>query len=217
MKKTLFLVLIIILTFIIYDKTKDEKIYYLALGDEVSTQEIISDVSNYYKRINNYEKKVEYINYNYRTTDLINDILENVYIDDNITLKNSLIKADVITISIGFNDIKNYLDDAALLDLNILELKKDMEELLKTLRSISKEKIILIGIYNPFPENIELEKVLKKLNYLYSKLANEYNIYYLDIYDDLTDKMFDDKKINYNGFRIISNKLIKILENDIIE
>ena len=90
-----------------------------------------------------------------------------------------------------------------------------MEKLLKTIRNISKEKIILIGIDNNNVEDNRLNLVLKKLNEMYSKLCDEYNIYYLDIYNDL-------EKLNINGnisnetYNYIIDKLIKELDDDII-
>ena len=50
---------------------------------------------------------------------------------------------------------------------------------------------------------------------MYSKLCDEYNIYYLDIYNDL-------EKLNINGnisnetYNYIIDKLIKELDDDII-
>ena len=215
MKKIIILIMVLLIIGAIFVFAKDEKIYYFAFSTDEEIKNSFSKIEEYYKKNKIYENGVEYIKNNYRTIDLLNDINNNVKLGENVSIKNALIKADVIILMIGKNDYINYLDDYKLLEDNLINLKEDMEKLLKAVRNISKEKIILIGVDNNNVEDNRLNLVLKKLNEMYSKLCDEYNIYYLDIYNDL-------EKLNINGnisnetYNYIIDKLIKEMDDDII-
>ena len=231
MKKILFLLIIFILVFLIYILNVDKKIYYLALGDDIaigrtSNGNIIasytSSLNNYLIENNYYEKDITaFINFGYRTTDLLNDIINNKKLNiDNkdIAIKHAIIKADIITVSIGQNDFLNYLDDYDLLRQNIIKLRIDMDNLLKELRSISKEPIILIGIYNSKINDLNIYKVLLELNSLYENTAKKYNITYLNIFREISNsKYIDGLYPNELGYNIISDKLLNTIEIDILK
>ena len=110
-KALIFLALTFLIVFIIYLTTLDRKVYYLNLGDEIAGGDSNYGewIKDYFKSKGKLEKYVsEFIEEDYRTTDLIHAIEDNrkVYSNGmNITLKNALIKADLVTLSIGSNDI----------------------------------------------------------------------------------------------------------------
>ncbi|HPF82631.1 MAG TPA: SGNH/GDSL hydrolase family protein [Bacilli bacterium] len=219
MKKILYILLICISIIIIYIKTKDNKVYYLALGDEITigveNNNFTDEIKKYLKSIDKFERiNKEFIKNNYRTTDLnilINNNEKILYENKMISIKNAIIKADLITISIGMNDFINYVDNPKILYNNIINLKKDMRELLINIRNISKEKIYLIGIYNPYPNNKELDKVLKELNKHYKDIAKESDINYIDIYNKINNKL-----PNKYEYKYISDELIRNIKNDIM-
>ena len=157
MKKILIIGIIILSIFIIYLTTLDKKVYYLVLGDEISLG--LTSNNHYEKNYSEYikeyleEKKLlekyinEYVTQNYRITDIINDIKTNKELEDTKqTLKNALIKADLVTISIGTNDIMSKIEttnkmnkiDYKKLKDNIESIKNDYEQLLKQLREYCK-------------------------------------------------------------------------------
>lgn len=230
MKKILFIFVIVLTVLYIYLITQDTKIYYLALGDDITIgrtnnnktiYSFVDIITEILEKNNVHEKTItDFASSNYRTTDLFNDIKNNRKIENNgkaLTIKNAIIKADFITISIGMNDFINYINDYNILKQNIINLKKDMKILLSELRNISKEKIIMIGIYNPKPEDNRLDRILIELNNLYNDIANEYDVYYLNIYDDIKKyQKNDDIYLNIDCYRFISSGLISYIESDII-
>ena len=231
-RKTLFLgLLIIVIIFSIYVNNKDNKIYYLSLGDSLSAG--ITPYGNrdygYTDYIKDYlimENKLEkYVNYNhlgsYRITDLISDINNNeeIIIDNEIkTLKNTLVKADIITISIGENDLLYRLsfESNEKLYSYVNEVIKDIDILLNLLRKYSKEKIYFLGYYQPLflNENKEINELFIYLNNRVEKLANNYNVSLIK----LNDLFYGNKKYLPNpvdihpskhGYQAIANEIIR--------
>ncbi len=233
MKKILILGIIILSIFIIYLTTLDKKVYYVVLGDEISLG-LTSDnkyEKNYSEYIKEYleEKKLlekyinEYTTQNYRITDVINDINNNREIEDTKqTLKNALIKADLVTISIGTNDISSKIEDINKMNKidynkfkkNLETIKNDYNKLLKTLREYCKEDIIMLGIYIN-TNNEYIDNLVLNLNEEFKNISNKYNIIYIDLYEILSSKEYvypnkeDHIIIKENIIGEINNNLLK--------
>ena len=197
MKKIIFLIVVCILIFIIYILNVDKKILYLTLGNNLDVN-INMEVKKILEENNKYEDSIlEFSNINYKTTDLIKDILNNKIIikdNKNISLNNSLVKSELIVLNIGYYDYKDYLNNNLFNNIDII--KNDMDTLLKEIRKITKEKVVLIGVKN---DSIN-DKYLEIINNVYKKVCKDNNIYYLNIFDNLS----------------ISRELKKYIENDII-
>ena len=233
MKKILIIGIIILSIFIIYLTTLDKKVYYLVLGDEISLG--LTSNNHYEKNYSEYikeyleEKKLlekyinEYVTQNYRITDIINDIKTNKELEDTKqTLKNALIKADLVTISIGTNDIMSKIEttnkmnkiDYKKLKDNIESIKNDYEQLLKQLREYCKEDIIVIGIYIN-TNNEYIYEMIKNLNQQFKNISKNYNIEYIDLYELLTSEEYvyptkeDHIIIKESVIGIINNNLLK--------
>lgn len=202
MKKILIVSAVVLSIFIIYLTTIDREIYYLALGDDITTIELEnnSGYSNYVKDYLEYYDKLEvYINQfaknNYRITDMIIDINNNkkVKIGDKYrSIKNALIKTDLLTISIGINDLASKINTQNINKINnyqnlydgVDEITRDLEELLVLLREYCKEDIFLIGIYYPYQkQNQDLNNVFLYLNTRFKEMSSIYKVQYIDIYD----------------------------------
>ena len=148
MKKIIFLVFIFFIVFLIYYFNADEKTYYLSLGDYLSYGiDSFENTNNGYseniknKYQNNLENYVNYSTYDdYRVMDLINDINYNktvVYNNKEYKLQNLLVKANLITVSIGMNDLiykKNLNYDY------VDSLIKDIEDLLTLIKKYNKDE-----------------------------------------------------------------------------
>jgi hypothetical protein len=99
---------------------------------------------------------MEFNEVDYRTTDLLRDIKENKSIIINNkkqTIKNALIKADLITLSIGYNDLLYKIsiennDKNELLN-HVDGVMEDIDELLNYIKEYCKEDIIVLGYYVP--------------------------------------------------------------------
>lgn len=174
-KSILVLVLVILIVFLIYLKTRDKDVYYLNFGDEITQIGYATDLKKFFEEKEKLEKFVEFYYEDARITDLMNSIRNNDYIyieNHKKTIQNALIKADLITISVGKNDLEygllkkdeieiyNYMDTLLL----------DLENFFTEVRKYSKEQIHYLGY---FDENS------KYLTYFYEKvekLCKKYEI-----------------------------------------
>lgn len=237
--KKIAVIIIMILVIVIYLANKDEKIYYVSLGDGLSRG---IDVNNkegygYSDYINDYLKSKDklqiytkkFSNIDIRTTDIINNIKDNVDTIENdkkITIKNALMNADVITISTGLNEILYKLENDSIDDYvmyeYIDELTEDIRELIKLTKKYCKKDIMILGYYNPFANRASFEN--KKINniiiYANNKLMNmcdEEDLYYIDLYNlfKSNKKVFTSIKSYYpnsDGYKLISEEIINILD-----
>ena len=121
MKKILITGLVFLVIFLIYLANMDKKVYYVALGDSLEREYVSNEeVYGYSYYIKNYLKKDDllerysddFAKADIRITDIIKDINNNAKITTNkgsFSLKNALIKADLITVNISSNDVFNKL------------------------------------------------------------------------------------------------------------
>lgn len=232
MKKILIIGIIILSIFLIYLTTIDKKVYYLALGDEISlglTSEgyYEKNYTEYIKEFLEETKKLEtyvddYKTQGYRITDIINDINNNKEIEDTKkTIKNALIKADLVTISIGTNDIISKIEDINKINKfdynklykNIETISKDLEKLLILLREYCKEDIIMLGIYINTKDE-KTNEIIKLANQNFKTISEKYNIKYIDQYELLTSKEY--VYPNKLDHKIIGESIIGIINNNLL-
>ena len=235
MKKILIVGIIILSIFLIYLTTIDKKVYYLALGDQISlgmTKDGYYELSytNYIKEYLEEKGKLEtyiddYLTQGYRITDIINDINNNKEIEETKkTLKNALIKADLITISIGTNDIIAKIDnenklskiDYNKLYKNINEITNDLDKLLNLTREYCKEDIILIGIYIN-TNNEKLNEIINNANEKFKETAKKYNITYIDILNTLEKKQELNIYLTKEEYKQLGNTAIDIINNNLLK
>ncbi len=232
MKKILIIGIIILSVFIIYLTTLDKKVYYLTLGDEIALgltqngyyeKNYTEYIKEYLDKKNKLEKYInEFSTQGYRITDIINDINNNKEIEDTkITIKNALIKADLITLSIGTNDIISKIEDTKKLnkidyknlEKNMQTIQKDLEKLLKELREYCKEDIILIGIYIN-TDNERCKNIILNTNEQMKEISNKYNIKYIDLYNILNSnqKAYPTKEDQ----KLISDNIIEEINKNLL-
>jgi len=240
MKKIIIIISVIISVLIIYLITVDRKIYYLALGDDITINKTEDDCgySNYVRDYLEYYGKLEiYINEfsqkNYRITDLITDIDNNKKVKVGKTeksIKNALIKADLLTLSIGMNDLTSiinmetlgYEQDYQYFYNRADEIIKDLEKLLIIIREYCKEDIFLIGIYYPYQlQNSELNNVFSYLNNRYKEICRIYNVNYIEIYDLFNANpaylATDTNQPSKEGLEAIGNQIVVMLNNRLLK
>lgn len=207
LKKILFIVLIILAVLLINFLFIDDKIYYLNLNTIDS-----NDYSIYYKEYLEKNHNLEYYNnyYNvkdYRITDLIRMIKDNkeITIDGKKQkIENAIIKADIITIWVGMNEIKYKIDTTDIEELYKYSdtILTDLEELFLLLRKISKEKIIFLNFYNPGDDIYD--EVIDYLNKKMNAIAIEYKIDILDVNHIINKKI---SKLNYQEIGIMLEEI----------
>lgn len=240
--KIIFISSIILLAiFLIYLTTIDKKIYFLALGDSIAygetpyghKDESFNDFTKeYLKNKNLLEKYIDnFIEPDYRTTDLINDIKNNKKIKLNgkdQTLKNALIKADLVTLSIGANDliykfsISNLNNDEL---YNYIDgLMNDINDLFKLLREYCKEDIVVINFYRPisFLEINAIKEHYAYANETLDNLAQAYKIHLIKADQLLENKPLYTPDVNKiflsrSGHEVVSNEINKVIEKFILK
>ena len=165
MKKIVIPILIVFLTFIIYKTNDDNLVDYMAIGDSLSLG--INSYGNHSYGFNDYLKSYLennnllhhynslYSKNDYKIEELINDIKTNkniLYDDKTYNIKKELREADLLTISIGMDELVNLLNvNKEFKDIqdDLDKLCNNMDNLIKEIVSLSKTKIILLGYYNP--------------------------------------------------------------------
>ena len=219
MKKIIFTILVVLITFYIYFFNRSEKIYYLSLGDYLSYGiNNFNNVNNSYSNnIKEHYKEIlsNYVNYSYyddyRVMDLINDINYNksvIYENKKYKLQNLLVKANLITLSIGMNDLiyKSKLD----VDLYNYtdELLNDIENLLILIRKYNKDEIYFLSFYNI----IDNEKLIVYANEKLEGICNKNKIKYVDI-SLLNNYIINGIYPSNDGYTYITNQILNFTKS----
>ncbi len=232
--------IICLTTFLIYLTTLDKLVYFLALGDSLAKgttsyggkDHSYNDyLCNYIIKKNILEKYIkEFIEEDYRTTDLIRDIEDNravIINNKKQTIKNALIKADLVTLSIGMNDLYYKVNTINLetedIYNHIEEMMKDIDKLFSLLRKYCKEDIVILNYFktSSLLDNDKIEEIFNYANTLLKEKSNKYKIYYLE-----TNKILEDNPLylpqsnsylpSRNGHEAISQDLIKIINKTLL-
>lgn len=227
--KLICLLFIIILVFEIYYIAKSEKINYVALGDSFALginsygennygyTDYLKDYLKNKKRLSYYKN---YANDHYTTETLIESIRYKTQI------KKDLRESDLVTLSIGINDFYENIDAKSVDSSNLLSLKSNINEIipniemsLREIRKYAKQKIIIIGYYNPVPflfniSSRDLDELFAYIDENYRNLASKYNCIYISTYQLFkTNSSFlpnpKDIHPNYEGYKEIANLIIK--------
>ncbi len=240
-KKILILAVIsIALTFVIYNVLKTDKLTLVGLGDSIargispygvesySYNDYIVEHLEKAKKLDEYYR--EFTNKDLRIHDLINMIKNNedtFHNDKKITIQQALVKADIITLSIGSYDLYNYLGITGNNNLlkNNQELNKyfismftDLNELIQLIKKYTPGKIVIIGFYNP--QLAPQESMIETFDFLdksYQKVATENNCEYISINSEISgnEKYLPNSEnyhLNYKGYQYISKKIVKQLK-----
>ena len=225
MKKKLCIIILIgiFFTFFIYQKNKNTDIYFITLGDGLSSGMTPYNVEGYnyndYVRDNlEYEHKLEefisaFSQENQTVENLITKIEDNYKLEEkNITIQQAIAKSKLITIGIGIDELANSSLKQNIPTKEIEDYKKDMEKLIRLTRNFNDGKIVLIGIYKAY--NIEDEEVLEINNFL-KKLSETYQLEFIDISDVINHSNYflqnESYYMNYKGHKDIANKIINNL------
>lgn len=156
MKKLIYIVLVVFIVLIIYTIKKDNKIQFLVLGNNIDPS-IEKEVKELLKKNQRYENSL-YLEANY-IIEILNAIDSNKKINSKVTINNALVKSELIILNIDYSDMIN---------INLNELKTNLDRLIKKIRKITKENIVLLSPYS---------KDLQDTYYEVSKLNN---IEYID-------------------------------------
>jgi len=194
-KVFLSLIIIILVVFFIYIFNFKEDKYYFNIMDK-----------NYdYKTYNGMIKDkldlktyVNYVENDYRVTDLIRDIKDNKLID-NKKMQNILIKANIITLMMGNNELNYKIKNIDMTELFEYSnsLLEDIDILFNLMRKYCKEKIFFIGFYN---SDDYYEEIYRYMNLRIKDICEHYDIVYIERKD-----IFNNKENTNIYKKIVSN------------
>lgn len=242
LKKILIFFIVLFLCFIIFKCTFDNKLDYLALGDDLSKGK--TPFGNYGKsftdffaqylinknKLKSYNNK--FVEENYRTTDLIKDMKLGksiVFNNKKININQAIVNAELITISIGLNDIfyKLNYNNIRNNQINTIfsyidEMFNDIYILLANIRKLNDCKIFVIGFYNHLNgtnsnEKEIINKIFRYINENFIKIEQIKKVYYVDIKEGFAKKSYylPNNKMAYpslEGYNYISTKIINRYE-----
>jgi lysophospholipase L1-like esterase len=230
-KKLLVLLLLSLSVYFVYQFTGKKKLTYTVLGDSFSMGE--NSYGGYTYGYEDYlldsfkeDINVEFIDFYTSKNENINT-LYNKFLKDDIevinkksyNLKRVLTESDIITISIGLNDVfyecyvdKNVFNSQYKEDKLVKYIYKNFKNLMNELLKYGSN-IYVIG----YPERNEYKNIVEKLNNKYKVYCKNKKIVFIDTNTILdSDNYFDSKNAifpNTLGYKKISEKIIKIYKN----
>jgi len=222
MKKKLILITLIggILSVLIYFYTQSDELTLVSIGDglaqgmtpyNIEGQSFNDYLKEDFKETHTLRDYYEYAYASKTIKELIFEIKENKMIlfkDDKIEIQHAINDADILTIAIGMDELKNK-------DINNQvrnEFANDMEELLSMVKMLNNKKVIVLGLYTmDNKEKLNIEK----LNAIIRDICTSNNFIFLDINPILTNEdYYLDKNsyyINYLGHKAIYEEIKKLL------
>ena len=224
MKKIIIGILIIIfLTFIIYKSNANNLIDYMSIGDsfDIGINSYGNNTYSYRDYLKNYlnnnnllhKTYFYYSKSNYTIEELLNDITINkevIYNDRMYNIKKDLREADLITISIGLDELISIIEDNKNdnIYVKVDKMIDNMNILINNVQKISSSNIILIGYYNPYLNgNKELERLFAYINDKYYDIAKKYNWDFIECTDGTNMRSIED--IHNDVYNLVKKKIKK--------
>lgn len=197
-KKHLKLIVFIITCIFIYmiytNNSGIKNINYISLGDGFAKginsygeknygySDYLSEYFNNKGKLNNY---YSYTRDDIKIKDLYNDILINRKVSSKESLKHTLREANVLTISVGLNDLiyrkSIYFNNLGNREEKIIKnIIIDLDELINEIKKYYKYDIYLIGYYNYYPQKTVEKNLLDNLNIKYKEYAKNNDLIFID-------------------------------------
>ena len=212
-----------IVTYFIYFSSRDTKINLVSIGDGIASGETPYNIDgiSYNDYLKEYFENKRLLNLyndsytykNYQIDDLLEDLKSNITSkNDNLNMQQLIHKANLITISIGEEELTKLAITNDLTKEYLKDYIKEYDHLLYMLKDITEAKIVIIGYY----ENMYLDKSnVIILNSEISNLAIKYDTTFINISDLMLNKDYylNDKTFyfNYKGHKEIAEMIIHSL------
>lgn len=236
MKKSIKLLILIILSssvYFIYNLKKEVKINYVSIGDGFATG--INSYHNisygYNDYLKDYFKKKDilgkYDNFSYEdmmTKDIKKDILININDKDKNNIRRTLREANLLTISVGINDLIYEIDvnnpqTNSTKEKILTKIVDKLDEDIKEIKKYYHGPIYLVGYYNFYPQNSVERNMLNELNKKYQQFCGNNNIIFIDNHN-LDTKLYNYLENpnsfypNVNGYEIIYKNILDSINNN---
>lgn len=226
MKKVILILILFLSCYFIYNKTINEKIYYLTIGDYLSkgTNENGSNSYGYNNYIKNYLKKNKmldefnetFTNDDYRIIDIIK-ILEYNEKKEKTSLNYMIKRANVISLSLGMNELYYKISkDTKNIYTYIDVMINNYDKILSYINLFHNKKVFVLGYYNVTGD---YNDVFDYANYKLKTLCNKYNFTFIDLsnlfdnnptYFDIENSIIPNEK----GYEKISQIIIEKFKNN---
>lgn len=227
MKKVFLILTLFLSCYFIYTKTEGDKKNYLVIGDSLSKgineygvasygySDFIKDYLENKKILKNYNKT--YTDVNYKVSDIVK-ILEYNESKNNISLNRLIKEADIITISLGIDEIyykinKNNQNIYTYIDNMI----RDYNKILNYISKFHHDKVYILGFYNTTKNNID---IFNYANYKLEVLTKKYNYTYIDLAKILDNnptyisQISNNYMPNIRGYEKISQIIVENFKNN---
>jgi len=226
MKKVFLILILFISCYFIYNKTINEKLYYLTIGDALSMgineYGVVSyGYNNYVKDYLISKNKLEEYNKQFTDRDYwIRDIVKAISYNEkkeNNSLNRLIKKADIITISLGMNELYYKLEKS---NENIYtyidSMINDYSKILNYINKFHHNKVYILGYYNVTGKNND---IFNYANYKLKELTNNYSFTYINLSNIFNNNPnYFIKKDNFipniKGYEKISQIIVENLENN---
>lgn len=218
MKKIIFILVLFLSCYLIYNLTINDKLTYVSIGDYLSKDKTYTFYIKEYLESKNklLSYDTTYTNEDYRITDLLRIIeyneekkINNKYVSIHKLLK----EADIITLSLGMNELYYKL---AINNDNIYsyidEMMKDMAKLLEEINKYNHKQVFVLGYYNITNTNqdifnyanIKLKELCIKEGYTFIPLDSiiDDSIYLLN-----SDKIYLNTLGYHEIYKVIAQKI----------
>ena len=127
-----------------------------------------------------------------------------------ITIQQAIKKANVIIIAIGQDELTSRSLSEKINNKDLNNYYKDITQLLKYIRKINHERVILIGLFDAYNLNN-----VSSINDELSNIAKDLDCDFLDISNTIKNEeyFFNDTSyyFNYKGHKRVSEELIKLI------
>lgn len=225
--KKVFLILILFLScYFIYNATIDKKIYYLSVGDYLSKgsneygvvsygySDFVKDYLLNNNLLEGYNKI--FTNNDYQVADIVKVLQYNEQKEEE-SLNRLIKKADIITISLGMNDLYNKLEKN---NQNVYTYIDNMiinyDKILKYINNFRHKDVFILGYYNYSTKNND---IFDYANYKLKELCKRYNYIYIDLSDIFSNNpnyFSNNQKLipNIDGYEKISQIIVEKIKNN---
>ena len=226
MKKVFLILILFISCYFIYNKTINEELYYLTIGDALSIgineYGVVSYGYNDYVRdylisknmLEEYNK--QFTDRDYWIIDVVKALSYNEKRENN-SLNRLIKKADIITISLVMNELYYKLEkNNENIYTYIDNMINDYSKILNYINKFHHNKIYILGYYNVTGKNGD---IFNYANYKLKELTNNYNFTYINlsnIFDNNPNYFTKSNNFipNIKGYEKISQIIVENLENN---
>lgn len=233
--------------FIIYKRTYKEEFNYVVLGDSLSAGRnpygtddygYTDYVRDYLKKENKLGSYLSYAVSGYAIDDVKNDINLNRSIiinNKNQNIRKVLREADIVTITIGANDLLKGINISSVPQLasnkaslvqKIDDIMIKLDALFELIKRYAKGKIIVVGYYNPLPHlekyKNDIDEIVAYVDEKYESLCSKYSIYYVKTSEAIS-KNNDylpnplDIHLSKEGYKTIGKSVISLINKEIFK